>query len=103
MPDVYLEPCHHVQYYDPTPRKGDMVWCIRCDNYRIYMGKVAEWWVKCTHYGCAYSRHYGADEDSARRAAGTHARSMLHELELRFGGVLRDTIRFNQPTLPIVT
>lgn len=67
-----VDPCKHRVFFNPSPHKGDEVYCIRCGAFRIVVVAVAEWRVKCGHRRCTFSVRFGDDEGSARRAAIRH-------------------------------
>jgi hypothetical protein len=75
---------HTVLFRQPTPKIGDIAYCLKCRMETRVMHAPPEWRTRCVN--CKYSRRFGASQSDALIAIGKHRRSHpSHTLKLQNG------------------
>ena len=80
---VCLLQCGHTAMYEPQPKKGEDVYCRRCNDYTKVKASSQEYAWHCPV--CKITRPHGTDKDGARRSGRTHQRKYHHVVVLRRG------------------
>jgi hypothetical protein len=69
---VELE-CHHTLLFStPVPKRGEMLWCIRCRKERMVIAAPEQIRIRCRN--CRLSRMFGQGKVTAECAAASHRR-----------------------------
>lgn len=97
--DLILSCSHTVKYPKPSPVKGQVVYCRRCDDWFTVDGAPAAYRVRCA--GCSFARICGRDLGNARAIASKHAIKRQHKVKVMDGEILHETIAEDpKETLP---
>ena len=83
--------CGHRSVLVPYPRPADLVYCIRCADYR-YVSFVRGWWAKCKTPTCSYHTAYSKNRDRTAERVKRHATNREHVIHLFFGTELSEVI-----------
>jgi len=66
--------CGHIMPYAPIPQTKKLLFCRRCDDWRICIKIDRSWYWKCERRDCGGSHEYGTDVRNARRKGLNHVR-----------------------------
>lgn len=95
---TFVLSCHHtISFRTPWPFKGHHVYCRRCEADRVITDRVQEFKIDCTQ--CKYHRSFGEDRDGAVRRASYHARNVGHDVTVRQGMKILETIPGKQDSV----
>lgn len=82
---------HEASFIAPAPRKGDIVYCRRCGDYRHVLSAEHEYTVKCD--SCRLGRRFGQDLGAARLVASRHVVLQPgHTVSVMNGERLQETV-----------
>lgn len=97
---VILGPCKHdVDYGAPLPKRGDLIWCHKCRDYRVVLLLQSSFKAKCRD--CQYSRTFGRAMFAADKAARRHTQKMGHTVDRYDGSALQWTSTVQQEELTL--
>jgi hypothetical protein len=86
---IMLNCMHTVVFKDVPPRKGDTIYCIRCNHPSKVIVASIEHRFKCRT--CGYSRSYGEAPVSARVFGSKHSVKCRHVVDIFYGNQLLET------------
>lgn len=75
---------HKVEFSSHPPRRGELIWDIRCGKYQRVLSSAPEYRIRCRT--CRYARKFGQARVTAEmKAAGHRGKHPSHTIELLNG------------------
>lgn len=101
--DVILQCLHHIVFPMSPPKRGELILCRRCGDYKTVIVTESAYKVRCK--GCRYTRLFGVAKLKAEGAAIKHRqRYPWHVVQLWDGKDIVHTYQGDlQATLPLDT